>query len=762
VRTDIEKLTSRGWQLVRLRKGSKTPLEKGWPALSPTADDFKPGENVGVRFGPDSGGLVDVDLDTPTARQLAASPAFGLNHLVEFGRESLPAGQRGHRLVTAPDAPNRSRVFGLRSKAARTLMQERGLGLTVVELRASSGSQTAVPPSIIKHDKLVWSDDPDDIPTMAWEELETRVGRLAFAALAAALYPTDNRDAFALSLYGALVAAGVNAPTADAMVRAIAVLAGDDTDRDHALDHDSEGLDAFLALTGLEGIGHHIGAWLGLAGPVNDLEHHPEHEPGKLSAADLERLLEVLDPYDFGAYDDYFAILSAAHHATGGDKAARELVVKWFGTNTDYGPDKRDDSGTSWPQVVRRSWDGLKVDRDGPTNTLGTLLSFVREADHGLLAAEISRKLSSSAFDEPLPKEPRQAPGLSIAWGDQIKSKPLRPLWPGRIFRGKLTCFAGEPEQAKSLITVDIAARVSRGMPWPDGSGNAPIGRALILAAEDDEADTIKPRLLAAGADVGKVGIIRSMVLGKGGKERGFSIADDIPRLKEAMRAYPDIRVLVVDPVNSFMGTSREHDSFRDSDVRAVLNPLKEFAEAYDVAVILVTHFRKGNGKAMKAVDLVMGSLAFVALSRSAWAFIGEKDDLGHDTGRRMMARIKQNVTSPTDAITYEVTGDEVTEGISAPKVVWGQVVTGKADDFLNGSASTSDRRGHAEAFLAELLSSGPVAAATITAKAKEAGHSKKTLQRAKSELEIESYQDGKGKERQWYWRLPDTEVPTY
>src|SRR5690606_36603665 len=101
------------------------------------AEDFAPDDNVGVRFGPASGGLVDVDLDYTAARALVGCPAFGLDHLAEFGRASLPEGQRGHRLAIVPDGPDRSRVFGIRGKRVALLLKERGLGQTVVELRAS-------------------------------------------------------------------------------------------------------------------------------------------------------------------------------------------------------------------------------------------------------------------------------------------------------------------------------------------------------------------------------------------------------------------------------------------------------------------------------------------------------------------------------------------------------------------------------------------------------------------------------------------------
>lgn len=351
--------------------------------------------------------------------------------------------------------------------------------------------------------------------------------------------------------------------------------------------------------------------------------------------------------------------------------------------------------------------------------------------------------------------ESRSLAGLSYQRADEIEAKPLNPLWPGRFYIGKLTTLAGIPDQGKSVVTCDIAARVSRGAAWPDGEGHAPLGMAIILSAEDDPADTITPRLMAAGAALDKVLIINSLVADKS-RKRMFSIADDLHRLTLLVRRYPDTRLLIIDPANAYMGTSKEHDSFRDSDVRAVLGPVKEWAEEHQIAVLIVTHFKKGGSG--RAIDQVMGSLAFTALSRSAWAFIEEKDGNGVATGRKLMARIKQNISAPVDALTYRLVGVEVGEGIPAPKVEWGEEVIGSADDLMtSGQSKRSPKLNAAMSFLLELLTDAPAPVAQIMKAAREAGHAEKTLNRARAELGVESYQE----ERQWFWRLGDTEVPT-
>lgn len=404
-------LCNLGIQVVRLGGGTKMPCEKNWPNLVRSAEHFQPGDNVGIRFGPASGGLTDVDLDYPTARSLAGCPVFGLDHLVEFGRASQAAGQRGHRLAIVPDSPNASRVFGIRSKQAATLMKARGLGLTVVEIRGSNGSQTAVPPSIIRQpgknpDRLVWSNPGAELSELCWDELNRRVGRLAFAALAAAVYPDHDRDAFCLCAFRALIASGVGKSTAEQMVFEIARIAGDEAAHNLVLVHDGEDLAEFLALTGLQPLESPIRSWLGLdftdAGSAG--HQQPDHDyaqgdvlPGQIDAETLRSLLAVLDPCDFGGYYDHLSIVQAAHHATGGDKAACEVVVAWSARNPDFDPGKLDKFGKPWADIIRDVWRRSKVQRDGRVYTLGTILYHVREAGHARLA---DRVMVQEAFED--------------------------------------------------------------------------------------------------------------------------------------------------------------------------------------------------------------------------------------------------------------------------------------------------------------------------------------------------------------------------
>ena len=93
-----------------------------------------------------------------------------------------------------------------------------------------------------------------------------------------------------------------------------------------------------------------------------------------------------------------------------------------------------------------------------------------------------------------------KARGIEIIRASDVKPKKLAKLWSGRFHRGKLGFIAGEPGLGKSLIAIHMAATVSIGGDWPNGEGTARLGDVIYISAEDSAADTIRPRLEAAGA----------------------------------------------------------------------------------------------------------------------------------------------------------------------------------------------------------------------------------------------------------------------
>ena len=114
----------------------------------------------------------------------------------------------------------------------------------------------------------------------------------------------------------------------------------------------------------------------------------------------------------------------------------------------------------------------------------------------------------------------------------EITPEKIEWLWPGRLARGKHTCIAGEPGTGKSQLTIAVVAAVTTGGEWPCGEGQAPLGNVIILSAEDGAADTIIPRLLAAGADLSRVHVV-SAVRNPDGSRRALNLQHDLDLLEK-------------------------------------------------------------------------------------------------------------------------------------------------------------------------------------------------------------------------------------
>lgn len=136
--------------------------------------------------------------------------------------------------------------------------------------------------------------------------------------------------------------------------------------------------------------------------------------------------------------------------------------------------------------------------------------SYIAGIDNGI-DADLERVLGAAAGRRvpPAPPEQEPPPEVMLLRGDSIKPEPIDWLWDGWLAAGKLHVLAGAPGTGKSTIAFALAAALTAGRWWPDGK-RAPVGSVLIWSGEDDPADTIMPRLLAAGADPARIYIVRS------------------------------------------------------------------------------------------------------------------------------------------------------------------------------------------------------------------------------------------------------------
>ncbi len=206
-------------------------------------------------------------------------------------------------------------------------------------------------------------------------------------------------------------------------------------------------------------------------------------------------------------------------------------------------------------------------------------------------------------------------------------------------------------------------ASVTTGSPLPDGSRPARTGGAVILAAEDGQADTVVPRLIAAGADRSRI-----IILHAADSDESFSIPKNLDRLAAAIEQVEAV-MLVIDPITSYL----EGDINKDQELRRCLRPLLALIANHDVVAIGSRHLNKDAS--MKALYRGGGSVAMIGQARVG-LLVGEDPD---DDEVMVIASPKANLGPKPPSLRYRVTGAPS----GAACVEWLGVSEHRADDLV-------------------------------------------------------------------------------
>jgi putative DNA primase/helicase len=320
-----------------------------------------------------------------------------------------------------------------------------------------------------------------------------------------------------------------------------------------------------------------------------------------------------------------------------------------------------------------------------------------------------------------------------------VETKPVEWLWRGRIPKGKLTMYDGDPGVGKSVVTMDIAARVSAGRTFPDGAP-CETGNVLIVNVEDAIDDTIVPRLKAHGADLDRVFIFSTVPDGKGGT-RLLNLPDDLLLLENKVIQREAV-LLIIDPVMTMLGG----DANKDQEARKALTPIRDMAERTGAAVVSVRHLNKSVG--LKAIQRGGGNMGLIGVAR-AGSFFAEHPD---DDSLRVMAPHKSNLAEKLPSLSYRIITSAVHD---TARVEWTGVSSHDANSLAAGPGNPQEKSelDAAKEFLTDELGSGPLWAKQVFRDAREAGVTEKTLYRAKAALRVRSQKHGT---EGWIWRLPD------
>jgi len=300
---------------------------------------------------------------------------------------------------------------------------------------------------------------------------------------------------------------------------------------------------------------------------------------------------------------------------------------------------------------------------------------------------------------------------LPTQLASEVEVGQVRWLWESRLPLAKLTLLDGDPAVGKSTLAVEIAARLTTGRALPGDKENRHAIDVLLLAAEDDSADTLAPRLLAAGADRARVHIVASSC--------PIMFPDSAARLEQTILAER-IGLVVVDPLAAFM---------RGTDGRAALGPLVAIAQRTGAAVLILRHLTKGGRG--PAVYRGAGGIGISAVARSGLMVARDPDDMSC----LVLASYKINVGERPTSLRFKIVKTESGCG----RIEWLGEANYLADDLLAAKRSDDGASAGSKArhLLLALLEQhgGKVSAEFAKEQARRAGVATRTFERVAREL---------------------------
>ncbi len=397
---------------------------------------------------------------------------------------------------------------------------------------------------------------------------------------------------------------------------------------------------------------------------------------------------------------------------------------------------------------------------DGLTCPTGCNLKPLYERGKWKPLAGVAREYGSKPSFAPGMERKIDGSGLQLTCARDVTPREIDWLWEPWLPRGKLVVLDGAPGVGKTTIMLDLIARATYGGPMPGSDMSLEPVNVLLAGVEDGWADTIKPRLDAAGADTSRIHFVSAA------GDRPFTIPDDVSRLADAIRGKGAGWVHIDSIMGALGGNVRPND---DHSVRRALGPLKELGERENVLITFIRHPRKSG--AAFAIDAGGGSTAFTALARlqlfAGYDPTDETPDL--NARRRVLAVGKNNLGVIPQSIIYDLESAEN----GRPRVVWGEATDIGADEMASAPMRCLRETGRkasaygtglpsAISWLAATLPEGQsVAAGELRQQAYAAGHSWRTVQRAAEHLRVTPTRSSKiGEPSVWSRPLESTSSP--
>jgi len=341
---------------------------------------------------------------------------------------------------------------------------------------------------------------------------------------------------------------------------------------------------------------------------------------------------------------------------------------------------------------------------------------------------------------------------MAVGKISEVNQKNVNWLWKERLAYGKITIYAGEPGVGKSQLLLYMASIVSLGGRFHGENRLCNKDKVLLICNEDNADDTIKPRLMALGADLENIDYVKGIqTFDAGGNEyfSPISIVENIVELENQIKANA-YKLIIIDPISLYLGSI---DDGKNKEIRHVLAILNALAERHHACIVLNSHFTKPSNNASKssAIYRVMGSIGFIAGSRMAFAVL--KDD--EDPEKRVVSSIKNNLVKESKGLIYTIESFLV-DKIETSRIKWSNETSNKtADDLLNSQRDkSSPKLDDAKTLLLEMLRNGSVPVSEIRKAFEADGLSVNRMYAAKNALKIyenDSFVGRRGK----IWSLP-------
>ncbi len=339
--------------------------------------------------------------------------------------------------------------------------------------------------------------------------------------------------------------------------------------------------------------------------------------------------------------------------------------------------------------------------------------------------------------------------------------EPERVSWlvPGVLPLGKVVLLEGDPGTSKSTLTLDIAARITRGDSVLGAAPKEP-RNVILVTFEDGLADTVRPRVDALGGDSARVFVFRAVAIGVDGDEREPSFPEDIAHLLTLI-TETNAALVIVDPLGAAL--SEGTDSHKDAAVRRVMGRLHRLAEETGACILCVRHLVKGS--APNALRAGGGSIAFIAAARVAMLVSLHPDDAEkpqHER-RRVLACVKNNLAPHPQSRVFELWQPD---GHEHPRIGWMGESPLSADDLnaAHAASQPEERDAGAErsAWLREVLSAGPVDSREVFKLGRETGYNDRSLRRTAKAMRVRIRREGSGAGHRSMWEIgtlvtPDT-----